>query len=528
MQLLNDAPVSFCFEIGRRLWQIEATVRLRDDPALDWTRDDHTLGMVAHATGQLQDRLAPYLLSEPAHQRLEELRATPFSTLMLLQELMTQMLDLDLARSQDRARWLLAAQNLSRLETLESSSDGATRAREQIENFDTWSAEALRAAAAQLTPDRVDETVARLERLRQTHGREWIPALAQRVGDDEWKASTEPLGAPDRPTARCAWSPVRLFMSHSSRDKAVVRRIDSQLRKHATVDVYLDERELAIGDALGETLRAAIARVDFVLAVISENSVRSDWMRLELEFARELGIPVLPLRIDDSPVPAALENFVHDDASTGIENAIERVICAVTDNPSLRFLGKAPDADVQTELEITQVGLASEVWVRVRTRRPRHVEGLRFTTVAHWDIEQPGAMTNKRRGPRPQATAAEIRAAPGSRVEVERDASADADRPASVPCLLYTTNEKGNGLGLYPYLLGVEVLLDGFETAIAGLVLANLHGSEVQSYTRTAGFRDEHLRARELGREVLRVVPQSCAIDDAIRANLRELANVSL
>ena len=59
-----------------------------------------------------------------------------------------------------------------------------------------------------------------------------------------------------------------IFLSHNKADVRFVRRLAKRLMK-VGVFVWLDERELSVGDSLIEEIGKAIQRVDFVGAVLS-------------------------------------------------------------------------------------------------------------------------------------------------------------------------------------------------------------------------------------------------------------------
>lgn len=88
-----------------------------------------------------------------------------------------------------------------------------------------------------------------------------------------------------------------LFLSHSHSDKRVTRRLVRLLTAHG-VKVWIDERELRLGAALTSSLRTQIQAANMLLVVASEASAVSEWVGLELEFARGQGKPVVPFFIE--------------------------------------------------------------------------------------------------------------------------------------------------------------------------------------------------------------------------------------
>jgi hypothetical protein len=92
-------------------------------------------------------------------------------------------------------------------------------------------------------------------------------------------------------------NPLTVFLSHSHRDKAAARRLARQLGAHG-FRVWLDERELQVGAALGATLRGHIEAADLVVVVATSASARSAWVAMELDHARAHGRPIVPFLVD--------------------------------------------------------------------------------------------------------------------------------------------------------------------------------------------------------------------------------------
>jgi tetratricopeptide (TPR) repeat protein len=95
---------------------------------------------------------------------------------------------------------------------------------------------------------------------------------------------------------------MKLFFSHSSKDKPLVREIRKQLPEH--IRSWIDEKDLLIGDDVATSIRNTIdTRSDFVVLFLSISSVQSEWVRSEIEWAldreRDLGRSfILPIVLD--------------------------------------------------------------------------------------------------------------------------------------------------------------------------------------------------------------------------------------
>lgn len=119
---------------------------------------------------------------------------------------------------------------------------------------------------------------------------------------------------------------MKLFLSHSSADKSLVREIKSQL--HDFLDCWLDERQLIPGESVVNVLERAVSESDLLILFISRNSLHSNWVNSEIEWALEkelkLGKPFLiPIVLDDSKPPKSIESKLYFTLSSQSENDVK-------------------------------------------------------------------------------------------------------------------------------------------------------------------------------------------------------------
>jgi ribosome-binding factor A len=82
--------------------------------------------------------------------------------------------------------------------------------------------------------------------------------------------------------------------------------------------LWIDEGELLIGDSLVDRIAEAIHETNFVVALVSSNSVESNWCRKEISWAINRGIKnrnikVLPVRIGRIEMPPSLSDALYLD-----------------------------------------------------------------------------------------------------------------------------------------------------------------------------------------------------------------------
>lgn len=93
---------------------------------------------------------------------------------------------------------------------------------------------------------------------------------------------------------------MRIFVSHSSRDIALVAPLEAQAKAMA-IEVYLHEHDAQPGTALATKLLAALAGCDALLVLITKNSIGSPYVHQEIGAALGRGIPIIPLVENEIP-----------------------------------------------------------------------------------------------------------------------------------------------------------------------------------------------------------------------------------
>ncbi|QDT98033.1 toll/interleukin-1 receptor domain-containing protein [Gimesia aquarii] len=111
---------------------------------------------------------------------------------------------------------------------------------------------------------------------------------------------------------------MKVFFSHSSRDKSLVREIKNHFPDHFSV--WIDEKELLIGRDLSQSIKNAISsdEVDFVVLFLSTYALSSNWVEQELKWAlerekvlkRTFVIPVLLEDILSSVEPPEIQDHL--------------------------------------------------------------------------------------------------------------------------------------------------------------------------------------------------------------------------
>ena len=106
-----------------------------------------------------------------------------------------------------------------------------------------------------------------------------------------------------------------VFLSHSSKDKVVVRELAERLRE-ARLRLWFDEWEIKPGDSIPAKIEDGLEHSRVLVLCMSANAFGSDWAQLEagtFRFRAPLNKErrFIPLRLDDAPIKGSLAQFLH-------------------------------------------------------------------------------------------------------------------------------------------------------------------------------------------------------------------------
>jgi len=87
---------------------------------------------------------------------------------------------------------------------------------------------------------------------------------------------------------------MKVFISHSTKDKWAARRISDDLMKLG-IQTFLDERDISTGAPIDESIQSHLSDCDDFLILLSPDSVKSDWVLIELGGAIALKKRLVPV-----------------------------------------------------------------------------------------------------------------------------------------------------------------------------------------------------------------------------------------
>ena len=86
----------------------------------------------------------------------------------------------------------------------------------------------------------------------------------------------------------------QVFISHASKDNVFIKTLREALEQQG-IGTWVDSRELGAGDALSDEIKNNIIAAEYVLVVFSLNSIESDWVFTEIDWAQAHHKKLIPL-----------------------------------------------------------------------------------------------------------------------------------------------------------------------------------------------------------------------------------------
>lgn len=86
----------------------------------------------------------------------------------------------------------------------------------------------------------------------------------------------------------------KVFISHSTRDQGLVISLANLLSKFE-VEVFVAEWYLAPGERLGKKVFEQIEMSDCVVALLTREGIRSNWVQQEIGYSLQRNKPIIPI-----------------------------------------------------------------------------------------------------------------------------------------------------------------------------------------------------------------------------------------
>ena len=103
--------------------------------------------------------------------------------------------------------------------------------------------------------------------------------------------------------------PQAVFISHSSKDEMLIKTI-CKFFEDRGIDYWVSSKDISAGSDWSESIIDAIENCSLVVLVYSRHSNVSPQVKRELERAVHLNKPIVPFKIDQSPLSKSMQYFI--------------------------------------------------------------------------------------------------------------------------------------------------------------------------------------------------------------------------
>lgn len=177
----------------------------------------------------------------------------------------------------------------------------------------------------------VDET-AFYRRLGEDNPVELTVLRCVTLGAAVWHAADKAYSAKSTTSTRRT----KIFVSYSHNDKLHAEEFQKMLES-AGYNVWRDIKDIPIGLPISDGVITGISQCDYMVLLMSKNSLKSPWVAAEIKQAHHKEIRdgrtfLLPVRLDDTETPANLEYIDvkrYGDGRVSIKKAGEQILAAL-------------------------------------------------------------------------------------------------------------------------------------------------------------------------------------------------------
>jgi len=135
-----------------------------------------------------------------------------------------------------------------------------------------------------------------------------------------------------RKSARKRLGAIHIFIAHSSKDNRISKKIAEALKGEGFA-VWYDEWEIKVGDSITQRISSGLQQGDFLVVILSKNSVKSKWVQKELAAALTLeakrSMFILPVLIDSCEIPILLQDRKYANFRKGFNRGLDELLDAI-------------------------------------------------------------------------------------------------------------------------------------------------------------------------------------------------------
>jgi tetratricopeptide (TPR) repeat protein len=131
----------------------------------------------------------------------------------------------------------------------------------------------------------------------------------------------------------------KIFISYNHEDRSFVHRLVSDLKDRELL-VWWDEWEIKVGDSIIQKVSDGISESAYLMAVLSPNSVKSEWVQREIgsvlmqQLSVDKNITILPLLLAECDVPVLLREIKFADFRRDYQSGFQSLLAVLVASAS--------------------------------------------------------------------------------------------------------------------------------------------------------------------------------------------------
>lgn len=138
----------------------------------------------------------------------------------------------------------------------------------------------------------------------------------------------------------------RAFISHSTPDDWYVEEFVQLVRSLGYSDVFKDSHTIEPDEKFWPRIERGIRECEAFVVILSHASVKSYWVDREVQFAREQGKKVIPIRIDDCKLPAGFDGRDVIELRQGRGDRVKIASSRLTRHAARNFFGREQELEL--------------------------------------------------------------------------------------------------------------------------------------------------------------------------------------
>lgn len=144
-----------------------------------------------------------------------------------------------------------------------------------------------------------------------------------------------------------------VFLSYNAKDKPIVGELAQRLKGDG-LRVWFDEWEIMPGDMITRTIDRGLEQSRVMLLCMSKNSLGAGWTDMEAGTFRfrdpaNIRRRFIPLRFDNSEIPAPLAQFAYVDWRTKSTDEYKKLVRTIKDSPAVHAASSRTDEAATSE-----------------------------------------------------------------------------------------------------------------------------------------------------------------------------------